>query len=448
MTGAAAPAPGPAPEPEPEDRPPPSALVPALLALAALVLGFLSPSFAPPLAAAAEWGVSALFSVYDWVGPAVLFIALAAALAAIFNQAGGARTSARVFGYLLGRKAFALAWAIVFTGAALDLPLVRPVGAAARAGGTVVDALVETLHASLENRFLWAALLAVAAGVALRRLRIRGRGLHELEEVVEELGGGLRYVAPLFLFAFGAYVRTLPGRLPADLAGAGAPAAVPVFRGLATLAPTDAAGVFEAYLVGSALVFVACALWHMTLVLFARLVVPDFTISGYFTGYWIHVYPFLFATSSEALAMPLNVAMVRRYYKQMRANPARFIVAAGSTIDVNGTLICAVVLAGLCARLAGVPLSLADLAIAAPAVFIVSLAVPGIPGELALFVDPVATAMGIPPGGALAAFRALFLGLQVGLPDAIRTGNNSTDDCVNALLLGRLLSNTPDPPSV
>src|SRR5438552_4064874 len=80
----------------------------ALAALSAFALGFLSPDVAPPLARAAQSAVDALFWVYEWVGPALLFVALSATLAAFFGRPGGLERSVRLFGTLLGRKLMAI----------------------------------------------------------------------------------------------------------------------------------------------------------------------------------------------------------------------------------------------------------------------------------------------------------------------------------------------------
>ena len=48
-----------------------SASLPAVAAMAALVLGFCAESVLPPVASAATWAVERLFKVYDVIGPVV-----------------------------------------------------------------------------------------------------------------------------------------------------------------------------------------------------------------------------------------------------------------------------------------------------------------------------------------------------------------------------------------
>ncbi len=51
--------------------------------------------------------------------------------------------------------------------------------------------------------------------------------------------------------------------------------------------------------------------------------------------------------------------------------------------------------------------------------------------QLVLFASPMATMLNIPEA-TLPVFLAVYLGLQLGLPDSFRTGGNSTDVYVGA----------------
>ena len=75
-----------------------------------------------------------------------------------------------------------------------------------------------------------------------------------------------------------------------------------------------------------------------------------------------------------------------------------------------------------------------ELLILLPVVFLISYGVPGIPGELVLFAGPIATMLTIPEA-TLPVFLAVYLGIQLGLPDSFRTGNNSTDAYVQAIIV-------------
>ncbi len=69
-------------------------------------------------------------------------------------------------------------------------------------------------------------------------------------------------------------------------------------------------------------------------------------------------------------------------------------------------------------------------------IVLLSYGIPGIPAELVIFAGPIALLMNVPEA-ALAIFLALYIGLQIGLPDSFRTGANSTDDYLNAVLMNR-----------
>ncbi len=66
--------------------------------------------------------------------------------------------------------------------------------------------------------------------------------------------------------------------------------------------------------------------------------------------------------------------------------------------------------------------------------FLISFGIPGIPGELLLFAGPFDLVLGIPPE-ALPLFLTLYLGLQIGVPDSFRTGGNTTNNYLYAIIL-------------
>jgi len=89
---------------------------------------------------------------------------------------------------------------------------------------------------------------------------------------------------------------------------------------------------------------------------------------------------------------------------------------------------------GLVAELLGIQISFLQLFFSIPLVFLIGYGVPGIPGELLLFAGPMTIILGVDPAIA-PVFLTLYVGLQIGLPDSFRTGANSTDDCVNGVIL-------------
>ena len=91
---------------------------------------------------------------------------------------------------------------------------------------------------------------------------------------------------------------------------------------------------------------------------------------------------------------------------------------------------------GLVATILNIDISLLQLMLCIPIVFLIGYGVPGIPGELILFGGPVALSMGVSPE-LMPVFLGLFIGLQIGLPDSFRTAANSTDECLCAIILNK-----------
>lgn len=112
----------------------------------------------------------------------------------------------------------------------------------------------------------------------------------------------------------------------------------------------------------------------------------------------------------------------------------------GSVLCTNGTLISVFILIGLVGGILGLEFSMLQLLLCIPVAFLISFGIPGIPGELLLFAGPMALILPIPPE-MLPLFLALYLGLQVGLPDSFRTGCNSTNNYVYCVLLNETYKN-------
>ncbi len=145
----------------------------------------------------------------------------------------------------------------------------------------------------------------------------------------------------------------------------------------------------------------------------------------------------LWATSSEAIATPLNLYLVKRYAPWVRDDVRRFIIGIGSYMNINGTLINVFVLGAIVLSILGIQVSVVELLLVIPVVFLISYGVPGIPGELVLFAGPIAVLMNL-PADIVPVFLAVYIGIQIGLPDSFRTGNNSTDDHISVILMNRV----------
>ena len=135
-----------------------------------------------------------------------------------------------------------------------------------------------------------------------------------------------------------------------------------------------------------------------------------------------------------SLATPLNLYLTKKHAPWIRNEIRRFVIGVGSYMNINGTIINVFILAAIVLLLLGLDVSVIGLLFLVPVVFLISYGVPGIPGELVLFAGPIAIMLNIPEA-TLPVFLAIYLGIQLGLPDSFRTGNNSTDDYIGSIVM-------------
>ena len=129
----------------------------------------------------------------------------------------------------------------------------------------------------------------------------------------------------------------------------------------------------------------------------------------------------LWSTSSEALATPLNLCLVKRHYPRITREIRGFTVGGASFLGINGTVICVYTLGGLVTSMLGIEVSFLQLLMTIPLVFLLGYGVPGIPGELVIFAGALSIILGVPVE-VVPVFLALYIGFQIGLPDSFRTG--------------------------
>jgi hypothetical protein len=258
-----------------------------------------------------------------------------------------------------------------------------------------------------------------------------------MPELVERLGVVLTHVVPLFTFAMGLYVATLPRVLKESFSQYENISFHEVSILGVTYSSTTTSGIFGIYVTVAVLTGVICSVWQLTLLVYVRLKVRGFSIASYFRNYFIKVYPLLWATSSEALSTPLNMHLIKKNFPQINDAVRQFTIGAGSVLNVNGTLICCFVMIPPVSMMLGLDVSVVSLLLCLPVIYIIGFGIPGIPGELVLFAGPIMGMLAVPQD-LQPAFLMTFLGLQVGLPDSFRTGANSTDGCPAALLLNEI----------
>lgn len=384
----------------------------------------------------ARWSTRAMDGLMRWyttLAPAVIFVVLVPTFVSLHRQGRPGRLLAYVMGWLALKRLAACLFGVVVTWLAFGLPLLP-----SHSTGAPFEA-ARTLYSSSGLVLSSPCFVALYAGIvtsfaALRAPRV-ARSLERAADALERAGGAVQCLVPLFMFGLGAYLRSLPAQLATQTHGG------PLARasmGSLSLGAGSAGGLMVSYLLVSGIVGAACLGFHAASLLRMKASLPEFSLRDYFVNYWLKVYPLLWASCSEALATPLNLHLVRKCYPAVPQELRLFVVGLGGWLNVNGTLICAFVMAGAAARVVGHQISLLELTLVVPIVFLLGYVVPGVPGELALFAAPLGEALHI-PAHLRPSFIALYIGFNFGLPDSFRSGQNSTDSCVSALqLLGRL----------
>jgi hypothetical protein len=377
-------------------------------------------------------GISAFINAYVFIAPVVIYIILASTLVKLRRMARGHGFVARAFKWMSIRRLMACVFAVVFTALIFGMPIsngvsVNLLDSFTRAGTLFVKmALTSPLFYAM-----YAALLTVFVFSRWERV---SRALEKCCDGIEAAGKYFIPLVPLLMLAIGAYLFNIPSIIQQEVGAAAVEQYMHTVTIFGTQISPGAGGILLVYVIGGLLVGLACMIWHFSFVIYTRLKVKWFSIRRYFTRYWGGVYPLLWATSSEAMATPLNLYLVKRHFPRVRSAVRRFVIGTGSFLSINGTMICVFVLAGLVASLLGIQISLIQLLLAVPVVFLLGYGVPGIPGELMLFAAPLVLVLGI-PAAMVPIFLALYVGLQMGLPDSFRTGCNSTDNCVFAVLI-------------
>ncbi len=293
----------------------------------------------------------------------------------------------------------------------------------------------QTLSGLVQNRYL--ATLAGAGLTAWLLRRRDGPGIAlflSLPARIEAAGSLLTRFTPLFGFVVGVYIASLPDMLTTAIGRMhGPPLHAVAFRWfeIDTAAP---GGPMAAYLTVTGLTALLCIALHAVLVALVRLRLPDFSVSRYLTDYLLRVYPPIWSTGAESLAIPANLAMLRRYGGNAPDAMRDLTSGLAATLNLNGTPICCLVLLPAICMAIGHPLSILELFGCLPAIFILCYAIPGIPGELAIFAAPIAQMLGL-SGGERDLFLLLFLSWQIGLTDSFRSAGSATDAVPATLLI-------------
>ena len=381
--------------------------------------------------------INLFVDLYDLLAPIAIFLILTPSLARLFSTKSMGKFGLFVIRWYAIRKVLASIWAILFILIVFRVP-VLPQGSLSLSDG-VTETLKSLGEMATTSTYFWAMYAAIAVSAVSTKVQPITRALEAVMNVVEVAGSYLMPLMPVFMFGIGAYIYGLPDNVQEQVALERE--AQSVLHDLniwgSTISPRNPAGMITIYVLGALLTAIACFIWQFVFLIVARSQEARFSIVGYFRNYWVKVYPLLWATSSEALATPLNLYLTKRHAPWIRTEIRRFIIGIGSYMNINGTIINVFILGAIVLLILGLNVSVVELLFIVPVVFLISYGVPGIPGELVLFAGPMATLLNI-PDAMLPVFLAVYLGVQLGLPDSFRTGNNSTDDFIGAILMNAM----------
>ena len=390
----------------------------------------------PPFAALIDRMISSFIDGYGFFAPIAIYFILTPALLKIIHIPQG--TNGRRFGsiaisFFAKQRLLACLWACIFTTVIFGLPVYI------NGTNTFSIALVKCLKSfgwmvthSIYFYAFYASILTVIVSLKVKWIEPI---IQKPSDWIEAAGKYLVPIMPFFMLAIGSYVSHLDVSIAEQMGTTdGRELHVISIFGWA-FSPFERYGMLWIYLVGAFATAAACWAWHIVLLSYVKFKVGSaFSLKVYFTQYWHRIYPLLWATSSESIGMPLNLHLVKTYFPKIPIEVRRFCIGGGSFLSINGTMICVFVLAGVVSQLLGIPISLLHLLMMLPIVFLMGYGVPGIPGELILFGGPIVALLGLSPELAQV-FIAIYVGLQIGLPDSFRSATNSTDNCVAAHLM-------------
>lgn len=370
---------------------------------------------------------------YSYIAPIAIYLILTPTLIKLVSSAThGKRFATYTIIWFAKVRLLACLYAVIVTAVVFGLPLYSQAEGFGEAVMKSLDSLGWMLANSVYFYAVYASLITVAI---VSRFPKPAAFLAKGVDLVEILGRMIVPIIPFMMLAVGAYVTILPSILEEELAGTVDYSTLGTVTMLGVpIDATDSVGMILLYVLGALLTGVVCLIWHGGLLALTKRKMPEFSLRSYFSDYWIKVYPLLWATCSEALSMPWNLHVVKKFVPNLRDEVRQFVVGTGSFLNINGTIINVFLMTGLVAAILGIEVSMLQLLLLIPIVFLIAYGIPGIPGELVIFAGPIVLSLGLSPE-LTPIFLALYIGLQIGLPDSFRTAANSTDECLSAIIL-------------
>lgn len=387
-----------------------------------------------PFAYSVSGLIERLIDSYGYVAPVVIFLILTPTLIKLFDwgRLSGRRFAGHTIRWFVNARILACIYAALATTLLFGFPMFST---ASGVGAAIQESFLSLLWMLTRSIYFYAVYVSVIVFVVAMRYKPLARFLSKGVDLIEYLGSLIVPLVPFFMMGIGAYITILPEILTDNLGADAGKVQLGVVKLLGV--PVDIStpwGIVWLYVLTALATGAISGLWHIGLLVVAKRKMSEFSLRDYFTKYWVRIYPLLWATSSESLATPLNLYLVKTIFPQVRAEVRQFVVGAGSILNINGTMVNVFLMTGLVAAILGIQISFFQLLLCLPIVIMIGYGVPGIPGELVLFGGPIALSLGVSPD-LMPLFLSLYIGIQIGLPDSFRTAANSTDECPVAIIL-------------
>jgi len=310
-----------------------------VLVLGGFVGGIVTASISQPVIDQVDSTINMFMDWYGYIAPIAIFLILAPSLARMFTTRKTGTFGILVLNWFAIRKVLASLWAIAFVLIVFRIPIL-PQGSV-----SVTDGLGQTMGTlgdmMLTSSYFWAMYAAVAVALISTRIPVLTRFLEKIMDLVEGSGSYLLPLMPVFMFGIGAYIYGLPDNVQQQigLTNEGQSVLLDLNIWGWITSPATPTGMITIYVMGALLTALACIIWQSVFLLIARALEPRFSITGYFKDYWIKVYPLLWATSSEALATPLQLYLTKKYAPWIPNSIRRFAIGVGTGIrvEINAT---------------------------------------------------------------------------------------------------------------
>lgn len=405
------------------------------LLLLGLALGTWLPEPVAPIQEAVGWAIGGIITI----APYIILLSILPALLDLFDQEGG-KAPFVVLGLFVASSAAAGVFALLLAGLVFQLPLTGGAGGVGFADALsnvftdlTASAPILAVFWSFGSAFVLQILILIerwvpedsllgrpagALGYFARATRRVFRRLFELG--VERLGAGLEYALPVLLFSVGTFV-------PASVQDA------------ASRAGEAASGfsALPAYLATAALVAVG-TLAFLLLVAALALRLSGRSWQRAFREYVVPVYAFAWSSVSSTATIPINIEAAGKGL-DAREETRGFVIPLGATVNLDGTLIAALLITPVVTGVLGLELTFPQLAATLIPLFLMTVGAPGLPAGMSFLAPPVIAAVLGLQGDVAQAFIGVWFAFSLGLADQFRTGVNSVNNGFITLIAERIL---------